>query len=437
MTQEQIIAGFKTSLNDLIPNISISDFLSAPDEINKNQMITESSGFIFDNEKKVFIWFTDVLNIKIFFKIERKEIGLSKNEIKLIELIPQTINELFAKNSKEYMGFSLKYSSKISFGDILIAKFLNSASNEIVNNQLNILLVLQDLSFKYYEDKKCSGGFVFTDQPEDFKNKIQKINYKFYPFEQTVKLDYSLFNSPAAFRYVDGRNSYYLIDNNLEIHGVLRLTNPDSYSLVARIRNLHLKSLFSDLSGNHWVSFIGLKEEVYVIVNPDLQLKWTKNHWRIRDRRIIFLILEEFGLNNNLQELFVSILFALSEIGYGAGVLIADDNLKLPKAVGKIDQTEMGGLLRNQIQSMSIVDLNSTNSLLGIISSDGLTTISRDGLILSCGDIIDISEAALLQSQGGGRSQAAIAASFFGLSIKISQNGPMSFFHQGKLILQF
>jgi hypothetical protein len=118
-------------------------------------------------------------------------------------------------------------------------------------------------------------------------------------------------------------------------------------------------------------------------------------------------------------------------------LLIPEDHQVLPPAVGKIDHTEVGDKLRALIQSQHIAELNSTNSLMGIVASDGLTTISREGLILSCGDIIDISRAALLQSQGGGRSQAGIAASFFVLSIKMSQNGPLSFWHQGKLLLQF
>jgi hypothetical protein len=246
-----------------------------------------------------------------------------------------------------------------------------------------------------------------------------------------------MFGAPASFRYVDGRNSYYVVDADLRLHGIVRLRNPDSYSLVSRLRNQHLKGLVVGMPGNPWVAFVGLREEVYVVVNPDLQLKWSRNHWLLRDRALIFRVLDRFGLARDLQELFVSLLFALSEGGIGASILIPDDPGRLPQAIGKIDHTVIGDHLRRMIQRTNIVDLNATNSLLGILGSDGLTTISRDGVILSCGDIIDISEAALLQSQGGGRSQAGIAASFFGLSIKISQNGPLSFYFQGKLLLQY
>ncbi|MFH2060338.1 MAG: hypothetical protein ABIJ59_15750 [Pseudomonadota bacterium] len=57
-------------------------------------------------------------------------------------------------------------------------------------------------------------------------------------------------------------------------------------------------------------------------------------------------------------------------------------------------------------------------------------------MVISCGDIIDLTKAAEKSIQGGGRSQAAIASSYYGLSILISQDGPVSFFEKGELLIQ-
>jgi len=363
-------------------------------------------------------------------------VGLTDDERALLQLVPETLADLTAGESP-LTALSLKFSSKIGFGDLLVARFLNSNDRSTLNNRVSLFLALQDLSFRFYEDKRCSSGFYFTEDVEGFRSRVETTNFLYYPFDEPLDFHFGMFGAPASFRYVDGRNSYYVVSTDLRLHGIVRLRNPDSYSLVSRLRNQHLKSLLVGMPGKPWVSFVGLREEVYVIVTPDLQLKWSRNHWLLRDRDLIFRVLDRFGLSADLQELFVSLLFALSEAGVGASILIPDDPARLPKAIGKIDHTEIGNHLRRMIQRTSIVDLNATNSLLGILGSDGLTTISRDGVIVSCGDIIDISEAALLQSQGGGRSQAGIAASFFGLSIKISQNGPLSFYFQGKLLLQY
>jgi len=431
MDRDQLLEGFLISIGQLIPNTRIR--VLGPTELPPN---AEVSGFVCDdgNARVWFPWRDG--EPPLAFAIERDAVGLTDDERLLLELIPRSLGDLTSE-SASLAGLTLKFSSKIGFGDLLVARFLDPADRATLNNRVSLFLALQDLSFRYYEDKRCSSGFYYTEDIPGFLDKIGQTNFLFYPFEKPLDFYFGMFDAPASFRYVDGRNSYYVVDRELNLHGIVRLRDPDSYSLVSRLRNRHLRGLLEDMPGNPWVAFVGLREEVYVIVNPDLQLKWNRNHWLLRDRDLIFRVLDRFGLEHSLQELFVSLLFALSEGGIGASILIPDDPQRLPKAVGKIDHTDIGNHLRRMIQKSSIVDLNATNSLLGILGSDGLTTISREGVILSCGDIIDITEAALLRSQGGGRSQAGIAASFFGLSIKISQNGPLSFYFHGQLLLQY
>ena len=430
MTRQQLIDGFLVSIGQLLPNTVVRAIAS--DELPPG---AGPSGFRCD-ERNARLWFSPSPGEPpAGFVVERELVGLTDDERLLLQLIPPAVVDL--GGSSALAGLALKFSNKIGFGDLLVARFLDPSDREVLNNRVSLFSVLQDLSFRFYEDKRCSSGFYFTEDVPGFLDHVASTNFLFYPFDQPLDFDPGMFGAPASFRYVDGRNSYYVVGADLRLHGIVRLKDPDSYSLVARMRNQHLKGLLTDMPGRPWVAFVGLREEVFVIVNPDLQLKWSRNHWLLRDRDLIFRVLERFGLSASLQELFVSLLFALGEGGVGASILIPDDPRRVPKAIGKIDHTAIGDHLRRMIQRSSIVDLNRTNSLIGILGSDGLTTISRDGVVLSCGDIIDISEAALLQSQGGGRSQAGIAASFFGLSIKISQNGPLSFWHHGRLLLQY
>jgi hypothetical protein len=429
MTHQQIVDGFLISIGQLLPNTTVR--VVAPGDLPAD---AGPSGFRCD-DRNARIWFPLAPGEPpLAFTVERARVGLTDDERQLLELIPPAVADL---GGSALTSVALKFSNKIGFGDLLVARFLDPKVPDVLNNRVSLFSVLQDLSFRFYEDKRCSSGFYFTEDLTGFVARVAQSNFLFYPFDEPLAFDFGMFHAPASFRYVDGRNSYYVVDADLRLHGIVRLKNPDGYSLVSRLRNQHLKGLFEGMPGRPWVAFVGLKEEVYVIVNPDLQLKWSRNHWLLRDRGLIFRVLDRFGLSADLQELFVSLLFALSEGGVGASILIPDDPKRLPQAIGKIDHTDIGDHLRRMIQKSSIVDLNATNSLIGILGSDGLTTISREGVILSCGDIIDITKAALLQSQGGGRSQAGIAASFFGLSIKISQNGPLSFWHQGRLLLQY
>ncbi len=437
MIKQQIIDGFKLSIQQMIPCAQVTADVSRPADVHlpENQ-IAKDNGMICIDDYSCLIWFVDIVEQKIFFRIKRKKIAISAEERRMIQTIPLLLQNLKDIHSKEFFGFSLKFSSRISFGDLIVAKFLEKKPEHTVWNPISILSALQELTFKRYEGEKCTSGFVYTDQPVEFIRRVHQTNYVFYEFKEKTKLDHSFFDTPASYRYVDGRNSFYLIDDQRTIQGILRLANPSKFSLIDRIGNLHLDDIIDRMPGNNWVSFVGLKDEVFVIPGKYNQLKWSKNHWFLRDRTIIFKLLRQFDFDEKLIELFVSIVFGLSEIRFGSVILIADDDQQLPPGIGKIDDSILGSLLRRSIQSAGIETLKSTDALMGILASDGLTSVSRKGMILSCGDIIDITSAARQNIPGGGRSQAAIAASYFGLSINISQDGPVSFYNQGKLLIR-
>jgi hypothetical protein len=85
----------------------------------------------------------------------------------------------------------------------------------------------------------------------------------------------------------------------------------------------------------------------------------------------------------------------------------------------------------------NIVDLMNSNEALGILTSDGLTTLDTSATILGAGEIIDLSGPGAGAVTGGGRTHAAVAASRFGLSIKISEDGPISVYADGRELLRF
>ena len=58
------------------------------------------------------------------------------------------------------------------------------------------------------------------------------------------------------------------------------------------------------------------------------------------------------------------------------------------------------------------------------------------GKLLEAGFIIDTSHAREMVT-GGGRTTAAIAASFFGKVIKVSQDGPIELYEDGRLVYRF
>jgi DNA integrity scanning protein DisA with diadenylate cyclase activity len=74
---------------------------------------------------------------------------------------------------------------------------------------------------------------------------------------------------------------------------------------------------------------------------------------------------------------------------------------------------------------------------MGVLGSDGLTVVNREGVITSTGQIIDLQLEQSSGTSGGGRTQAALAASRYGVVVKVSQDGPVSLFSAGREMLKY
>ena len=242
--------------------------------------------------------------------------------------------------------------------------------------------------------------------------------------------------SPASYRYVNGHNSFYLIDNWRKIHGFFTATDSNKYGLIERASCMHILPLTKQMPGRVWAAFVGRNNDVNILASGEVHLRWDGNYWHLRDISILTSILEEHGCSQETSEQLAMVCLALSDLRSGTVLLVPDDRFSLPKPVGYIDNSDLGEALRGALLSQSLHDLISSNSILGLLTSDGLTTISKKGIILSCGEIVDIAGATKTQPTGGGRTHAAVAASTHGLAIKVSEDGPISIYKNGILLIK-
>jgi hypothetical protein len=119
----------------------------------------------------------------------------------------------------------------------------------------------------------------------------------------------------------------------------------------------------------------------------------------------------------------VAALLSISSLRLGTLVLIPSDENNRPDSAGRIDDSQLAVELQSATVGRRFSELLSAGSAIGVLTSDGLTTVSRAGVVIGSGEIIGI-RADELSGIGGGRTQAAKAASQFGLVIKVSEDGP-------------
>ena len=69
--------------------------------------------------------------------------------------------------------------------------------------------------------------------------------------------------------------------------------------------------------------------------------------------------------------------------------------------------------------------------LVDLASLDGSVVIDNTGLILAYGAILAPKKSGIIRATEGSRTKAAIGASNYGLSVKISSDGDIAVYHQG------
>jgi DNA integrity scanning protein DisA with diadenylate cyclase activity len=178
--------------------------------------------------------------------------------------------------------------------------------------------------------------------------------------------------------------------------------------------------------------------EIEVLISPAKLLIRRKGVWAIFDPDIFRSFLAD-SIDSSAVDDLLWTLYAVSKQRHGTVILI---HAGTPRHLATLKKGSVGGddpvgrLLISQVKGQTIAELKQSGILLRILSSDGMTVLDNNGKLMDAGFIIDTSHAREMVT-GGGRTTAAIAASFFGKVIKVSQDGPIELYKDGRLIYRF
>lgn len=246
-----------------------------------------------------------------------------------------------------------------------------------------------------------------------------------------------MFEKPFSYRYVDGKNSFYVIDNHSFIYGVIRIEDPKRFDIIDRCVHRHIQSLKA-IPGFRWIAYSGMHNDVILHAGRKHTFQWDRDIWRLKDISHMQNLLLGYGIESSFSQLLANVVFSLSELRHGALMLISTTGSK-PQVAGKIDTSTLGNALCDIAIGSDFAYNIDRKVAIGLLSSDGLTTFDATGKLVGCGEIIDLSQASKEghPHAGGGRSQAASAASVYGVAIKVSEDGPVSLFFDGKKIIEW
>lgn len=414
--------------------------LSSDDFIREHPKHTinleQDSGAILDGGE-AYIWRRLNLNSISELHVWRPNIPLTKREREILHAFEKTNRGLFSDDESRAAQTTIRISTYNGLGNILIARFLRGYSAANFWTPALIVSELQRLCLKTYESSPCTSGVIFASEPREILDAIPSDEFIVEHFKQQVTFEPGFFDSVPTFRYVDGKNAFYLVDNLRNVRGVVRLKNPRNYNQFERTAFRHISKLLELPFGRLFVACAGNNRAVTVQVRNRIQLRWQNAYWSATDFKLAISLIEKYVSSATLAEKVFHCVATVADLRLGTLVLVRSNPKIGPKIAGEIGWGNASASLVELARCKTLVSAIDTNEVLGILGSDGIVQINSDGAIIGAGEILEIEIDSLYKAAGGGRTQAAIYASRFGLAIKVSEDGPISFYTQQKLLITF
>jgi DNA integrity scanning protein DisA with diadenylate cyclase activity len=305
--------------------------------------------------------------------------------------------------------------------------------------------VLRTSSLSTYENRRIStGALLFGGHPDPCHER---------PVTPTGALRYSptLTSIRSFYRLCDGLQTLALVDQNgvlAEIVDVQEWAAPYSkIKLPVPSPAKYESHAQATLCGGHICMILTPNGEMKIFANGVQVFQFLDGRWRLTDAQRKYELWREAIGSTELAESLFAAAMNLAEDRRGALLVVLDDPETAEQLVTKTDlvsslpnhgQQAIAGAkdqLHYLLHQKRTLDLP-TSVLETVARIDGGIVLDLESNLLAFGAILrhHDSTGAFSEHIEGGRTTAAISASHFGNVLKISEDGLISFFQNGKCV---
>ena len=279
---------------------------------------------------------------------------------------------------------------------------------------------IEKLSHTTFEGNYFSTGFILTRSLYDYKlGKDKQRDGTIYTLENSNDIVRNPNINKRFWYLVNGKESFYLFDQKLVINNSFFLSNIGT-SWKRYFDSYFLKSV---LYGND-IAFRTIGPNQVSIMNADsIEFVKIENSWKLRDYNYLKKFID-FKISVG-QKVKSALIYYIARCSRESTSSI----IWLPK---KKDEKNISKVLptKSCIFSpvLSILSTSQEESIMRILSSDGVTVIDKSGKIIYHGGIVDLN-AGITKGLAGTGETAARILSDNGIAIKISQDGNIKIFY--------
>lgn len=292
-------------------------------------------------------------------------------------------------------------------------------------NALDFLGAARESSIFRYEGQPVLFGLIATWNWYLLKPCLQEQKWTILQFRERFDLRRRLRYDKASHMMVDGMRSFYVVNPK---GFVCSWICPPGTALEAWAAKCELiprayAQLHDVLIGRD-LGLVGNRHGEIYLFSKNLALKWNRSGWHRVSGSPISDALAPY-VTPVIANRIVDTVLNASENRQGALIVISTDTDKLLSRASKGVSKQ---LKQDHLFHISDVDIE---TLCRFAAIDGAMIIENNGLVRNAGVILEVPDAFTATGEGA-RTAAAAFASITGIAIKVSHDGPISVYEDGK-----
>jgi len=436
MTRELDRYFVRKTLESLVPGIRISERYIPKEEARRLYVFKKNDyqTGIHNGRDSVEIWLDAEDGKSVVFTLQRDEIPISSKEKRVLSFVPDVLEHILPRGGVPELQQLQRISARMVVGTTIVSKFLHNKKGEGFWGPSYILMILQGVLARNYEGVGATSGFIITPKLSELDSDKLKSIYDIHLFDGAVQVDEDFFDDPVSYRYVDGRNAFYIVDRQSYVRGIVRIKQPLRWSLGNRVYGEHLMPLLNHLHGKTWAAIVGNKRDIQIFTRAGPEIRWSQSKWQFLHLENVYKYIASHVGSEEVALNFWQIAFSLSIMRIGALILIPGSDRR-PEYASKIDLSELQDKIFRTMKGLHIRSFVDGVGMFGVFGSDGLVVVDKSGHIEEAGRIVAIEKQDQVMA-GGGRTQAAFTCSKYGLVLKVSEDGPISLVQNEKVIFK-
>jgi DNA integrity scanning protein DisA with diadenylate cyclase activity len=299
--------------------------------------------------------------------------------------------------------------------------------------------VLRQSSLITYENRRVSTGVILIGSGDDPYHTLPELPRGALPYTS------ALVSIKSFHRLCDGLHTVFLVDRSgmlLDLVDIEQFSTACSGAMLpAPTASRYRPHSLATLQGGHICLVLTPNGEIKVFARGAQVFQFLEGRWRLTDTAEKYHEFRRAVGEARLAERLFSVALDLAENRRGALFVLLDRSRSedpLPHLIAPGDFLEDAaeatakGQVHYLLRCKRVLELE-PNVLQSIAQVDGGIVMDRGGWLLAFGAILRTGGEPMVALDGG-RTTAALHASRFGLTLKVSEDGFISFYRAGELV---